>query len=28
MADVCFQKTDVVISQPWIEISHWHLVRR
>jgi len=26
MADVCFQKPEVVISQPWIEISHRNLV--
>jgi len=26
MVAVCFQKPEVVISQPWIEISHQHLL--
>jgi len=28
MAAVLFPKPEVVLSQPWIEISHQNLVRR
>jgi len=28
MAAVLFPKPEVVLSQPWIEISHWNLVHK